>query len=129
MFLALALSVAAAVAASAAVAQNDAIAGQWSGTWDGAGSGNFDLRLQKKDAGVAGTVAVTTENGNYDAELKGVTVSGQELKATYDFPLDPSSEVAMTTKFEGDKATGTWVLRAKGGGGEVASGTFALTRK
>src|SRR6266487_1998855 len=50
-----------AVGIQAAQAPSDTIAGQWTGTWDGAGSGNFELNLQKKDAGLAGTVAVTTD--------------------------------------------------------------------
>src|SRR5258708_40006281 len=118
-----------AVGIQAAQAPSDAIAGQWTGTWDGAGSGNFELNLQKKDAGLAGRVAVTTDGGNYDAELKGVAVTDKNLKATYDFPLDPSAEVAMTASFDGDKATGAWSLRPKGGGAEVAGGTFALKKK
>ena len=126
---ALAGGVAIAIVAGVAIVAQDNVAGQWVGTWDGAGSGNFDLTVQKKDAGYAGKVAVTTDGGNYDAELKGVTVSGQELKATYDFPLDPSAEVAIAAKFEGEKSTGTWILRPKGGGAEVASGTFALKKK
>ena len=28
------------------------VAGQWTGTWDGAGSGNFELILEKKDSGL-----------------------------------------------------------------------------
>jgi hypothetical protein len=117
------------IALALVFAQAGGIAGNWSGTWDGSGSGNFDLNLQKKDAGYAGKVAVTTDGGNYEAELKGVTVTGSDLKATYDFPLDPSAEVAITAKFEGEKSTGTWTLRAKGGGAEAASGTFALKKK
>jgi hypothetical protein len=132
--LALALTVvfclaAAAVGMRAAQPQADAVAGQWTGNWDGAGSGNFELNLQKKDAGLSGRVAVTTDGGNYDADLKGVSLSDKNLKATYDFPLDPSAEVAMTAAFDGDKATGTWSLRPKGGGAEVAGGTFALKKK
>ena len=123
--LALAIALVTIVAASA---QSD-VAGQWAGTWDGAGSGNFELSLQKKDSGLAGKVAVTTDGGNYDAELKGVKLADQNLTATYDFPLDPSAEVAMTAKFDGDKVTGTWSLRPKGGGAEVAGGTFALKKK
>ncbi|HMD34098.1 MAG TPA: hypothetical protein VKH42_03975 [Vicinamibacterales bacterium] len=126
---ALGLAFVALAAGAGVLAQSDAVVGQWVGTWDGSGSGNFDLTVQKKDAGHAGRVAVTTDGGNYDAELKGVAVSGQGLKATYDFPLDPSAEVAITAKFEGEKATGTWTLRPKGGGAEVASGTFALKKK
>jgi len=117
------------VTTGVAIGAQDNVVGQWVGTWDGAGAGNFDLTVQKKDAGFAGKVAVTTDGGNYDAELKGVTVSGQELKATYDFPLDPSAEVAIAAKFEGEKSAGTWILRPKGGGAEVASGTFTLKKK
>ena len=113
----------------AAAAQSDAVVGQWTGTWDGSGSGNFDLTLAKKDAGLAGKVSVTTDGGNYDAELRSVTLTDRNLKATYDFPLDPSAEVVMAAAFDGEKATGTWSLRPKGGGAEAASGTFALKKK
>ena len=55
--LALALTlVGAIVCLSAQTGQSDAIAGQWTGTWDGAGSGNFELNLIRKDAALAGKV-------------------------------------------------------------------------
>jgi len=128
--LALALTlVGAIVCLSAQTDQSDAVAGQWAGTWDGAGSGNFELNLIRKDAALAGKVSVTTDGGNYDADLKAVTLADKNLKATYDFPLDPSAEVAMTAAFEGEKATGTWSLRPKGGGAEIAGGTFTLKKK
>ena len=108
----------------------DELAGKWAGTWDGAGSGEFELTLEKaKDGTPAGKVTVTTEQGNYAADLKGVSFAGKNMSATYDFPLDPSAEVAMAATFDGGKAKGTWSLRPKGGGTEVAGGTFALTKK
>jgi hypothetical protein len=108
----------------------DEYAGKWAGTWDGSGSGEFELTLEKgKDGAPAGKVAVTTDQGNYAADLKGVSFAGKNMIATYDFPLDPSAEVAIATTFDGEKAKGTWSLRPKGGGTEVAGGTFALTKK
>ena len=105
-------------------------AGAWAGTWDGSGSGEFELTLEKgKDGAPVGKVAVTTDQGNYAADLKAVSFAGKNMNATYDFPLDPSAEVAMAATFDGGKAKGTWSLRPKGGGTEVAGGTFALTKK
>ena len=76
-------------------------AGQWAGTWDGAGAGDFELTLEKgKEGAASGRVAVTT-----------------------------SAEVAMTATFDGGNAKGTWSLRPKGGGAEVAGGAFALSKK
>ena len=63
----------------------DRHAGTWAGTWDGAGSGAFELTLDKKEGAAAGRVAVTTDNGNYAAELKSVAFDGNKLTAKYDF--------------------------------------------
>ena len=105
-------------------------AGQWTGTWDGSGSGNFELTLEKaKDGGTAGKVAVTTEQGNYTADLKTVSFTANKMTATYDFPLDPSAEVALAATFEAAKAAGTWSLRPKGGGAEVVGGSFTVSKK
>ena len=105
-------------------------AGQWTGTWDGSGSGNFELTLEKaKDGGIAGKVAVTTEQGNYTADLKSVSFNANKMTATYDFPLDPSAEVALAATFEAAKAAGTWSLRPKGGGAELVGGSFTVSKK
>jgi hypothetical protein len=104
--------------------------GTWSGTWDGSGSGNFELTLEKaKDGGTAGKVAVTTEQGNYTADLKSVSFAGNKMTATYDFPLDASAEVALAATFEAAKAAGTWSLRPKGGGAELVGGSFTVSKK
>ena len=104
--------------------------GTWSGTWDGSGSGNFELTLEKaKDGGTAGKIAVTTEQGNYTADLKSVSFAANKMTATYDFPLDPGAEVALAATFEAAKAAGSWSLRPKGGGAEVLSGSFTVSKK
>jgi opacity protein-like surface antigen len=108
----------------------DQYAGTWSGTYDGAGSGQFDMTLDKdKDGTMTGKVNVTTEGGNYSADLKAVVFEGPKMTAKYDFPLDPSAEVIMTATFEGSAAKGTWSLRPKGQPDELASGGIAVTKK
>ena len=102
-------------------------AGQWTGTWDGSGSGNFELTLEK--GGTAGKVAVTTEQGNYTADLKSVSFAANKMTAIYDFPLDPSAEVALAATFEAAKAAGIWSLRPKGGGAELVGGSFTVSKK
>jgi hypothetical protein len=108
--------------------------GTYSGTWDGSGSGNFELTLEKakeKDGGVTGKVAVTTDGGNYTADLKALSFDDKKMNAKYDFPLDPSaaSEVVLVATIEGTIVKGTWSLRPKGQEGEVAKGTWTVTKK
>ena len=106
------------------------IVGTWSGTWDGSGTGEFELTLENNDANKpSGKVAVTTDGGNYTADLKQIAFEGNKMTAAYDFPLDPSAEVAVTATFEARAAKGTWMLHAKGQTTEIASGTFTVTRK
>jgi hypothetical protein len=105
-------------------------AGTWAGTWDGAGSGEFELTLDKtKEGGLAGRVAVTSDGGNYTADLRGVSFDGKKMTTAYDFPLDPSSEIAVTGTFEDRAAKGTWSLHPRGQDTEIAGGTWTVARK
>lgn len=106
-------------------------AGTWSGTWDGGGGagGGFEVTLeQPKEGPLTGRVAVTGEP-EYKAAFTALSFEGKKMSAKYDFPPDPSAEVVLAATFDGNKATGTWSLRAKGGDGEVATGTWTVTRK
>jgi hypothetical protein len=112
------------------VASSERYAGTWTGTWEGPGTGQFELTLENgKDGAPAGKVAVTTDNGNYDAALKAIAFDGSKMTAKYDFPPDPSAEVSVAADFEDRAAKGTWSLRVRGQDAEVAGGTFALTKK
>src|SRR5438105_1629458 len=100
-------------------------AGKYSGTWDGSGSGSFELILEKsKDGGVTGKVAVTTDGGNYTADFKALSFEDKKMNAKYDFPLDPStnSEVVLVAAINGTVIKGTWSLRPKGQETEAAKG-------
>jgi hypothetical protein len=104
--------------------------GTWAGTWDGMGAGEFELTLDKaKDGAPVGRVAVTTEGGNYTADLKNVAFDGSKMTAKYDFPLDTSAEVVIAATFDNRSAKGTWSLRPKGQDGEVAGGSWAVNKK
>jgi hypothetical protein len=88
----------------------DSYVGQWTGTYEGSGTGSFELLLRKDSDKVGGKVSVTTDGGNYEAELRTVSVKDK-------------------TTIDGASAKGTWSLKPKAGGAEVASGTFSLTKK
>jgi hypothetical protein len=103
--------------------------GTWTGTWDGAGSGGFELTLEKsKDGTVAGKVSVTGEP-TYKAVLKTLSFEGKTMSATYDFPPDEGAEVRLSATFDGSSASGTWSVREKANGNEVAAGTWTVSRK
>ena len=111
-------------------AAGEEYAGIWSGTWSsGSAGGGFDLTLEKaKDGTMSGKVAVTGDP-TYNAVLKSVSFEGKKMTAKYDFPPNEAAEVILTTTFDGNKASGTWSLRAKGTETDAAAGTLALTRK
>jgi hypothetical protein len=107
----------------------DQYAGTWVGTWDGAGSGGFELALERgKDGAYAGSVSVTGEP-TYKATLKTVAFDGAKMTAKYDFTPNPEAEVVLDATFDGKTATGTWSAREKATGSEAAKGTWTVTRK
>ena len=107
----------------------DPYLGTWTGTWDGAGSGGFELTLEKgKEGVVTGRVSVTGEP-TYKAAFKTLTIDGRKMSARYDFPPDDRAEVVLSATFDGNAATGTWALQEKGSGSEVANGSWTVKRQ
>ena len=108
----------------------ESLVGVWSGTWEGAGSGGgFELTLeQAKDAPLTAKVSVTGEPA-YKAALKTLSFDGKKMTGKYDFTPDDSAEVTLTATFDGNKATGTWSLAAKGTDNSLAGGTWTVTKK
>jgi hypothetical protein len=104
--------------------------GTWTGTWDAEGSGGgFELTIEKgKDGAVGGRVSVTGEP-TYKATLKALSFDGKKMSAKYDFPPDEGGEVLLEASFDGNAAKGTWSLREKANGNEVATGGWSVTRK
>ena len=104
--------------------------GVWSGTWEGAGgSGGFEVTFEKNTDAVAGKVSVTGEP-TYKASFKALAFDGKKMNAKYDFPPSAAdAEVWLAATFDGNKANGTWSLRVKADGSEVAAGTWAVTKK
>jgi hypothetical protein len=108
----------------------DQFIGTWSGRWDGSGSGGgFELTIEKgTDNALAGKVSVTGEP-TYQATLKKLSFDGSKMSGAYDFTPDTSGEVILSATFEQSTAKGTWSLRSKAEGTEVATGTWTVTKK
>jgi hypothetical protein len=103
--------------------------GTWTGTWDGAGTGGFELTLEKdKDGALAGRVSITGEP-TYKATLKTISFDGNKMSAKYDFTPDERAEVVLAATFEGKTSKGTWTLRDKASATEVATGGFTVDKK
>src|SRR4029453_6204184 len=115
-----------------AVAQSDiaAVVGTWNGTWEGGGTGRFDLTIERgSDGQPAGGVSVGTEQGDYTAKFKELSFDVKNMRARCEFPLDAQADVAITGKFDGGAAEGTWSLVAKGGDQAFAGGTWKVQKK
>ena len=126
------LAAALALLGAVAVAQTDiaAFAGTWNGTWEGGGTGRFDVTIERgSDGQPAGGVSVGTDQGDYTAKFKELSFDGQNMKARYEFPLDSQADVAVTGTFNGSAAEGTWSLVAKGGDQAFAGGTWKVAKK
>ena len=94
-----------------------------------AGSGGFELTLEKgKEGALAGAVSITGEP-TYKAALKTVAFDGAKMTAKYDFPPDEAAEVVLAATFEGSSANGTWTVREKASGNEAFSGSWTVKRK
>ena len=119
---------AAALVAMVQGAPGAAYVGTWNGTWDGAGTGGFELTIEKQNDALSCRVAVTGEPA-YKATCKSLSFDGGKMTAKYDFPPDERAEVTLEAAFEEKTAKGTWALREKGTGNEVAAGGWAVTRK
>jgi hypothetical protein len=119
------LLVAAAVQDSA---PGDRFVGTWTGTWDGAGTGGFELTIEKGKSALTCTVAVTGDPA-YKATCKSLAFDGRKMAAKYDFPPDERAEVQLAASFEDKTATGTWSLRDKATNNEAATGGWTVSRK
>jgi hypothetical protein len=115
-----------------AMAQSDvaAFVGAWGGTWEGGGSGRFDLTIERgSDGQPAGGVSVGSDQGDYTAKFKQLSFEGQNMKGRYEFPLDPRADIAITGTFNGGTAEGTWSLVEKDGDQAMAGGSWKVAKK
>jgi hypothetical protein len=106
-------------------------AGKWTGTWEGAGgAGRFDLTLESgSDGKLNGGVSVGSDTGDYTAKFSSFSLSDNKLTAKYEYPPEPMAEIVLAATFENGKATGTWVMQAKGAPDQVAaSGTWTVKK-
>jgi hypothetical protein len=115
-----------------ALAQADisAFVGTWAGSWEGGGTGRFDLTIEKgSDGQPIGGVSVGTDQGDYTAKFKQLSFEGQNMKARYEFPLDSQADVVVTGTFNGAAAEGTWSLVPKDGDQVFAGGGWKVAKK
>jgi hypothetical protein len=117
---------------AAAAVEGQQYVGSWTGTWEGGGSGRFDMTLELgSDGKMTGGVSVGTDQGDYTAKFSKAVFTGNKLSATYDYPLDAQGEVTIAGTFDGKTGTGTWGLGAKGQSEAqaLASGTWKTAKK
>ena len=115
---------------SAMSAGDDPYVGTWTGSWEGGGTGRFDMTIERDASGVlTGGVSVGTDQGDYVAKFKELSFDGGKMKAKYDFPLDAQAEVAIAGTFAAADAQGQWQLQPQGQDQAFAGGTWTVKKK
>jgi hypothetical protein len=111
-------------------AEGNPLSGAWKGTWAGGGGGDFDMNFAPAaDGKLTGTVAVTTDMGNYNATFSSATFKDGKFAAAYDYPPDVQGEITLTGSFGPKTGTGTWSLGAKGQPSQsMAAGAWKVAR-
>ncbi|GAB3490524.1 hypothetical protein GCM10027341_02350 [Spirosoma knui] len=100
-----------------------AVVGKWTGTFDGASSGKFELVLNKDASNkLGGQIIMLADDGNkYPIDLKTANWRNGKLSASYS---DPSGgDVSFSGTLTDPTLKGSW--EANGG---QATGTWQLTR-
>lgn len=117
---------------AAAAVDGQQYVGGWAGSWEGGGSGKFEMTLEVgADGQMGGGVTVGTDQGDYTAKFSKITFAGNKMTATYDYPLAAQAEASIAGTFDGKTANGTWGLGAKGQSQTqaMASGTWKIDKK
>ncbi|GAB2515370.1 hypothetical protein [Spirosoma aerophilum] len=99
------------------------LVGKWSGTFDGASSGKFELVInQDSNRKLTGQVIMLADDGNrYPIDLKTVVWQNGQLNASY--TDGDGGEVSFTGKYTKPALKGTW----KSDGGQ-SSGIWQAVR-
>ena len=103
--------------------------GAWTGTWEGGGSGKFNMKFEQGgDGAVRGSVAVGTDGGDYSATFATLSFTGGKMSGRYEYPLDTQGEIIIEGDFDPAKGSGVWKLVQKGGNEPFISGTWAVKK-
>lgn len=119
------------VAASAAqdAGAEDALAGRWSCTRDGAGVGRFSMAIARDAAGkLGGTLEPSIDVGGYSATFKSIAVNGRGATLKYDTP-DGGSEIQYEVTLDGTTLKGTWKAFASNSTQVLAQGPITGAKR
>jgi len=115
---------------AAAPADGEQFVAAWSGTWEGGGSGKFDMKFERASDGEAPRdVLVGTDGGDYTAKFDTISFTGGKMNGRYPYPLDSQGEIIIEGNFDAAAATGTWALVQKGTTQAFINGTWSVRKK
>jgi len=114
---------------TAHAAEHRQFIGNWIGTWEGEGSGKFELSFAAAvgDA-LEGRITVGTSVGDYTTTFATLSFTGSKMTGRYAYPLDTHGEIVIDGDFDAAKASGTWKLVEKGGDDAAFEGTWHVIK-
>lgn len=107
----------------------EGIVGEWTGTWDGGGTGKYTMSITRDaETGLGGTVETMPDSGEagYTATFTSIVVNGKKVTMKYDTP--DGAEVQVEGTLDGTALEGTWKMFQPGTTSLAASGTFTGTK-
>ena len=111
-------------------AGDGSVAGTWSGSWQGANTGTFEMTITKgADGKLGGSLTAKPADGDgYTTKFKSVDVTGGKLTVKVE---DPDGEVEITIEGMLDPTAmkGSFSVRSKAQGEQVDGGTWQAKRK
>ena len=103
--------------------------GDWPGTWEGIGSGRFDLSFARSGARIIGSIAVDSGEGSYTVALQDLSFEGSKMSARYPYPFAEREDIVIAGDFGDAAAAGTWSLQQQDDRNVLYAGKWRVRKR
>ena len=104
------------------------VAGTYKGSWSGAASGDFRLKLEQTDGEWKADIVFTMGTDEVKTKIKSVKVDGDKVDIVYDFDLQGNAlESTVAGQLTGKTMEGTYKTKTVADGSPVDEGTWKVS--
>ena len=104
------------------------LAGTYKGSWSGAATGDFRLKLEQTGAEWKADIVFTMGTDEVKTKIKSVKVDGAKVDIVYDFDLQGTPlESTVSGQLTGNTMEGTYKTKTVADGSPVDEGTWKVS--